>query len=423
MESDSALILLGPFKEIVTGDKWPDRGPVSMESVHLIRNGGILVEDKWIFAVGDYDDLRKQFPGVRRDHQEKDLILFAGFIDSHTHCCWAGSRSADFSRRLEGKHYQEIAAEGGGIWSTVRATREASFDSLLETTLQRLGLLLARGITTVEIKSGYGLNVPSEIKILRVIEEAKKRTILDVVPTCLAAHIKPKDFSGSNINYLDMLLKELLPVLKKEMLTERIDIFIDREVFTPEESTAFLKESKQIGFAICVHADQFSPGGSKVGCDVDALSVDHLECSRDRDLEMIARSDTIGVVLPGASLGLGMSFAPARKLLDLGGKMAIASDWNPGSAPMGNLLTQASILATYEKLNVAEVIASVTFRAAKVLNLHDRGRLTPGQLADMQAYEIEDYRDLIYYQGEVKPTFVWKNGKKEYEKNGTSEIS
>jgi imidazolonepropionase len=224
--------------------------------------------------------------------------------------------------------------------------------------------------------------------------------------------MKPRDFLGSNSEYLELIIQELFPVMKKEKLTNRIDAFIEKSAFSPEEIKPYFQKAKELGFELTVHADQFSVGGSKVAVEFEARSADHLEASGDAEIQVLAKSNTIAVALPGASLGLGCAFTPARKLLDQGGALAIASDWNPGSAPMGDLLAQASILATFEKLSTAEVLAGITFRAAAALGLSDRGKLSQGQLADFILFPTSDYREILYQQGKLKPLQVWKNGKR-----------
>jgi len=199
-------------------------------------------------------------------------------------------------------------------------------------------------------------------------------------------------------------------VLQAEKLCHRIDAFVEKSAFTPQEITPYLEKAKQLGFDLTIHADQFSCGGSQVAVALGARSADHLEASGEVEIQALAQSSTVAVALPGASIGLGMAFTPARKLLDQGAILAIASDWNPGSAPMGDLLAQASILATFEKLSTAEVLAGITFRAADALGLTDRGKLTTGQLADFILFPTADYREILYQQGKMKPVGVWKKG-------------
>jgi imidazolonepropionase len=304
--------------------------------------------------------------------------------------------------RIQGKTYLEIAKSGGGIWDSVTQTRAADEALLTELLLKRIKRHLADGVTTIEIKSGYGLSVEQELKQLRAIKAASTQTKASIVATCLAAHMVPKDFNGSQSEYLEHISTDLLPIIKKENLANRVDIFIEESAFNAENATIYLTKVKQMGFDITVHADQFTTSGSKVAVNIGAVSADHLEASRDEEIKLLANSNTVAVTLPGASLGLGMHYAPARKLLDAGACLAIASDWNPGSAPMGDLLMQAAVMSAAEKLSTAEVFAGLTFRAAKALNLTDRGMMTGGMRADLQVYPVNDYREILYQQGRLK---------------------
>jgi imidazolonepropionase len=207
-----------------------------------------------------------------------------------------------------------------------------------------------------------------------------------------------------------LLVAELLPVVKENRLAGRVDIYVDVEAFNRDVARYFLTEAKEMGFKLTVHADQFTPGGVSLAVELGALSADHLEASTEKDIKLIANSHVIPVVLPGASIGLGSAFAPARRLLDAGASLAIASDWNPGSAPMGNLLMQAALLGVYEKLTMAETLSAITFRAAMALGLNDRGALVPGMLADLIAFPCSDYREILYNQGGMMPVAVWKEG-------------
>jgi imidazolonepropionase len=207
-----------------------------------------------------------------------------------------------------------------------------------------------------------------------------------------------------------MISEELFPILKSEKLTNRIDAFIEESAFSAKDIKLYFTNAQSMNFDITVHADQFTPIGSKVAVENNAISADHLEASTEKEIALLAKSDTIAVALPGASIGLGCDFTPARKLLDAGASLAIASDHNPGSAPMGDLLTQASILGTFEKLTNAEVLAGITFRAAAALKLDDRGKLETGLLADLAVFHSDNYQDILYNQGNLKPCMVWKNG-------------
>ncbi|MBK6976324.1 MAG: imidazolonepropionase [Cytophagaceae bacterium] len=400
--------LIGPFSQILTLDNIPLKGAVKDEALEILPEAGVLVEHGMIIKTGDFNSLRKEYKEAEIEEVDQKNVLLPGFVDCHTHSCFAGSRAMDFAERNAGSSYLEIAQQGGGIWSTVTATRKSSAIELKQLTESRVNGFLKNGITTIEIKSGYGLSVEEEIKILNVINQLD--TCADVVTTCLAAHVKPRDFDGSTEEYLDYLIKKLLPEIKN--LTQRIDIFTEKSAFGIEESTRYLQQAKEMGFKITVHADQFTAGSAQMAVKLGALSADHLEASTDEDIKILANSETVAVALPGASIGLGEPFAPARKLLDAGACVAIASDYNPGSAPMGDLLTQASILATYQKLSTAEVLAGLTFRAAKALDLYNIGKISSGFQADFQAYSCVDYREILYHQGSLKPEAVWKRGMK-----------
>jgi imidazolonepropionase len=400
--------LIGPFTQILPLSGLPLKGALNDVQLQIIPQGGVLVEDGLIVEVGDFEELRKTYLEAEIEEIIGQQVLLPGFIDCHTHLCFAGDRSKDYALRIAGKSYLEIAGAGGGIWDSVTQTRQANKYLLAGLLVERIRRHVKDGVTTIEIKSGYGLNIEQELKQLSAIKIAADNVAADLIPTCLAAHILPKDFNGPGSEYLEYVLNNLLPKIRKENLANRVDIFIEESAFNPTNSTCYLRVAKQMGFDVTVHADQFTTGGSEVAVNVGAVSADHLEASGEKGIKLIAASETVAVALPGASIGLGMDFAPARKLLNAGASLAIASDWNPGSAPMGDLLMQAAVLSTYEKLTTAEVFAGLTTRAAKALNLHDRGSLEKGKLADFQAYICNDYREILYHQGKLKPGMVWK---------------
>lgn len=403
--------LIGPFKQVVTLANLPLRGKLSDDQLEIIADGGILVDNNTIQKVGNFETLKSENQNIEIESIEGEQIVLPAFVDSHTHICFGGNRANDFAMRNAGKTYLEIAESGGGIWSSVQHTRNASEEELLKTILERIDFLISLGITTIEIKSGYGLDVANELKMLRIIKKAQEQTKATLVPTCLSAHLKPRDFDGSNEEYLQYILTEILPKVKEENLAKRVDIFIEKSAFQPEESKGFLLKTKDLGFEITVHADQFTPGSSRIAVEVGAQSADHLEATIDEDIEFLAQSNTVATALPGASLGLGEKFTPARKLLDAGAILAIASDWNPGSAPMGNLVTQASILATFEKLTTAEVLAGMTFRSAFALGLEDRGKLENGLKADFVTFKTNNFQNVLYNQGSLKAERVYIDGK------------
>lgn len=406
------LKLIGPITQVLTLDKLPLKGALKDEQLEIISQAGILLEGDKILKVSLWKTLKIEFPLAELVELNGDFVALPGMIDCHTHICFGGSRAKDFTMRNSGKSYLEIAQAGGGIWDTVTQTRKLSLEELAQITAKNANRHLSDGVTTLEVKSGYGLSIEEELKILRAIRLAENSTLADLIPTCLAAHMKPRDFSGSNIEYLDLIARKLFPILKIENLCNRIDAFVEKSAFSPEEIRPYFQKAKEMGFDLTVHADQFTAGGSEVAVDFGARSADHLEASTDKEINHLAKSDIIAVALPGASIGLGCAFTPARKILDQGGALAIASDWNPGSAPMGDLLSQASILAAFEKLSTAEVFAGITFRSAAALGLSDRGKLTSGMLADFVLFPTADYREILYHQGKLKPIEVWKKGER-----------
>jgi imidazolonepropionase len=404
--------LIGPFIQILPLSGLPLKGSLNDEQLTIISEGGVLAEDGLVVGIADFLQLRKAHPEASIEEVSAGQVLLPGFVDCHTHLCFAGDRARDYALRIGGKSYLEIAKAGGGIWDSVTQTRQASKEQLAESLLARIGRHASDGVTTIEIKSGYGLKAEEELKQLWAIKMAAAGTSVDLVATCLAAHILPKDFFGIESEYLEYVLNNLLPKIKKENLANRVDIFIEQSAFNVANATSYLRVARQMGFDVTVHADQFTAGGSQVAVQLGAVSADHLEASGEKEIKALAASETVAVALPGASLGLGIGFAPARELLRAGACLAIASDWNPGSAPMGDLLMQASVLSAYEKLTTAEVFAGLTFRAAKALNLQDRGTLERGKLADMQAYSAGDYREILYHQGKLKPVQVWKKAER-----------
>ena len=385
----------------------PERGAISDNSLEIIEDGGVVIEDGKIIEVGDFLPLSKNNLDVREINYP--CVLLPGFIDSHTHVCYYGNRSDEYAKRNSGISYQQILEEGGGIHNTMNSTSNSTDEQLIDDTLNRLKRHFQEGVLTCEVKSGYAPNLEDEVRMLRIINEIDSSNDIDLIPTCLAAHVTPKKYESSK-KYLDSIVNDLLPIIKEENLSNRVDIFIEEKAFSVTEASNFLEKIKT-DFHITAHANQFTSGGLKVGVDNGAVSVDHLEVITDQEIDYLSKSDTTGVVLPGCSLGLGIPFAPARKLLDNNCKVSIASDWNPGSAPMGDLLMQASLLGSTEKLSNAEVLAGITCRSANALSLEDRGSLENGKIADMIGFKTNDFRDILYNQGKLKPSFICKRGK------------
>ncbi|PRD45569.1 imidazolonepropionase [Sphingobacterium haloxyli] len=409
--------LLGPFTQLLPLTNLPLHGPLADNVLEIIEYGGIVIEYDRIVEVGPYVALQeKHGPTVTLVEIDTPAVCMPSYIDCHTHIAFGGNRANDYALRNAGATYLEIAEAGGGIWSTVQHTRNASMEALTARIIERVDALIKQGITTIEVKSGYGLSVEQELKTLRAIQQAQKQVPVDLVPTCLAAHMKPRDFAGDASAYLQKMAAELFPVIRRENLTNRIDAFLERSAFSATEIRPYFRNAKEQGFDITVHADQFTTSGSVIAVEFGAVSADHLEASTEKEIQILAKSDTVAVALPGASLGLGCGYTPARRLLDHGAILAIATDWNPGSAPMGQLMIQASILAAAEKLSNAEVFAALTSRAAKALNLADRGQLQRGQLADFNIYATANYQNITYMQGTLLPQQVWKSGKLIYTK-------
>jgi len=384
----------------------PLKGAITDEKLEIIENGGVIIDGDKILEVGKFSDLVQKEKNIFEiDFQS---VLVPGFIDCHTHICHYGSRSEEYSKRNAGMSYQQILSEGGGIHNTMTATENASDEELERVTVSRLDRHFNEGVLTCEIKSGYGSDLDQEVRLLNIINKINKNHAMGIIPTCLAAHVTPKIYNSSS-EYLNKIIEELIPVLEKKKLTNRIDIFIEEKAFSVSESLDYLSQLKN-KFDITVHANQFSSGGVKVGVDCGAKSVDHLEVIDDNEIKYLSNSNTSAVVLPGCSLGLGIPFAPARKLLDRNCKLSIATDWNPGSAPMGDLLQQSSLLGSIEKLSSAEVFSAITYRSADALGLNDRGKIEKDKLADFIGFKTDDYRDILYNQGKLKPSFICKRG-------------
>jgi len=406
--------LIGPFTQLLTMKGLNLKGSLKDEQLEILSDAGIVSDSEGkIMKIGSFGELSKEAAqnSWTIDRIEKRMVAFPGLVDCHTHLCWGGSRARDYAMRIAGKSYIEIAKQGGGILDTVRSTRAASNEILERSMLDRCAKLLKNGVTTVEVKSGYGLNKDEELRHLKVIQSAGRKTKLDVVSTCLSAHMKPHDFNGTQSEYLKHCAGNILPEVKAQNLSKRVDIFVEESAFSIEEARVYLEAAKKLGFELTLHVDQFTAGSSLLAVELGAKSADHLEASTQKEIEALAKSNTVAVALPGASLGLGCSFTPARKLLDQGATLAIASDWNPGSAPMGDLLTQAAIFGTYQKLSTAETFAALTFRAAKALGLEKTiGSIEEKKQCDLTAFPADDYRQVLYHQGQLRPAQVWKKG-------------
>lgn len=339
-----------------------------------------------------------------------NFVCFPGFVDCHTHIPFYGYRWEEFLMRVEGISYMEIMRKGGGILNTMRKVRKASEEDMIEFNMRLLDEMLKKGYTTIEGKSGYGLERKAELKQLRVLKKLSQRHPIDIVPTFLGAHAVPPEFSSSK-DYLKYLEEELLPEVKD--YTEFVDIFCEKGVFEPEESEDFLKKAKEMGYKIRMHADEIeNVGAVNLGVKLQAVSVDHLIMMDDESIKPLAKSDTVAVLLPGTSFFLGKSFAPARRILDEGGIVAIASDLNPGSSMIFDPSILAFLSVMKLKMKMEEFVASMTINSAFVLGLSDEiGTIEEGKKADLVLMDIPDYRALPYFTAQNRVRYVVKSGK------------
>lgn len=399
--------LLGPITQILTMDRLPAGGAIADGQLPVLEDQWIRYAGGNITGIGQLDQLRQ--PRDRIHELTTPYVCLPGLIDAHTHLCYAGSRAADFTSRLSGMSYNAISAMGGGILETVRKTRQCPLQQLTESLIERIKIVLSQGVTTCEIKTGYGLNYDDEMKMLEAIRRASKEVAISLVPTCLAAHTKPPEFRD-NKEYLNFVIHRILKTIVEGDFCHRVDIFIDDHAFTAKEAKPYLIAAKNMGFKIIVHADQFTVGGSFLAAEVGALSADHLEVSGPKEFEALKNGNVVPIVLPGACLGLGLPFPNCRGILDAKLPLTIATDWNPGSAPMGNLLLQASVLAMNCKLTTAETLAAITTRAAQALHLNDRGILKQDYRADLILFPTDDFRDILYSQGNLMPSKIIVNG-------------
>ncbi|MBI2417539.1 MAG: imidazolonepropionase, partial [Ignavibacteriales bacterium] len=338
--------------------------------------------------------------------------ILPGLIDCHTHTIFAGSRANEFKLKLGGATYEEIAAAGGGIANTTLATRNASKSELIAIGKKWLAHFASLGITTVEIKSGYGLNEHDEIKMLQVIDELKKSSPLDIVSTYLGAHIVPGEYKLNRSAYIDLICQTMLPRIAASSLADFCDVFCESSAYSAGEMKLILETAKSLGIKPRAHIEQFNRiGGLEVALSLGAISVDHLEVMDANGIGLLSGSETVGVVLPGCSLFLKCAYAPARKIIDSGGLLAIATDFNPGSSHIPNLPLVLSLGALNMKLTIEEVISAATINAAKVLGRETiTGSIEPGKTADLLILDSEEYTDLIYTIGKNMTYMTIKNG-------------
>ena len=392
--------------------------PSSLEEsgLGIIRKGAITVKEGKIFWIGKTEELPKKF-GLGKDGQEIDAtgkVVMPGLIDSHTHLIFAGSREKEFEQRIQGLSYLEIAERGGGILSTVEATRKASFDELLLLGKKRLDRMLSKGVTTIEAKSGYGLSLQDEMKILKVMKALQEVHPIEIVPTFLGAHTIPREFRDARTRYIDLLTKEMIPRVAQERLAEFCDVFCEEKAFTLEESKKILETGKGYGLKPKIHADQLSPGGgAELAAEVNAFSADHLEHISQTGIERMAEKGVTAVLLPGASFFLSMKkFPPAREMIQKGVYVSLATDLNPGSSMTESLPLMMTMGCTMYKMVPKEVIQGTTIHAARSMGRENEiGSLEVGKQADILLLAIPNYRYLPYHFGVDHVEVVIKKGK------------
>jgi imidazolonepropionase len=385
----------------LTSPKAPKRG-AAMNELGIIHNGAVAIRDGRLLDVGPSDELRSQVRATRTLYAGGHLVM-PGFVDPHTHLVWAGDRADEFEQRVSGASYMEIMASGGGIMNSVNHTRAASLGDLVTQARARLDRMLAHGTTTVEIKTGYGLNVQDELKQLRAIYQLQEVSPVTLVPTFLGAHAIPAEYRGRVDEYVDLVVEEMLPAAAQSETRPRFcDVFCEDGAFSLEQSRRVLEAAKALGLDLKIHADEFQPlGGTRLAVEMGATSADHLVCTPPDEIELLARSNTIAVALPGTPFGLGhQEYTPARALIDAGGAVALATDCNPGTCWCENMQLMIALACRYMGMTPAEALSAATINAACAVGLGDEvGSLEPGKRADLLLLNVPSYQHLGYRFG------------------------
>jgi imidazolonepropionase len=406
IENISQLVTLaGPARPRVRAE---------LRDLAIFDDAAVLVGDGVIVAVGAASAVE---PQARADAVRIDAghsVVMPGFVDAHTHPVFAGTREDEYEMRAAGLTYQQIASKGGGIRSTVRKTREASEEELFQQALPRVRRLLEHGTTTIEAKSGYGLTLDDELKILRVIQRLNAETPLDLIPTFLGAHEIPDEYRDDRNDYIRLVTDEMLPRVAAEGLARYCDVFCESHVFTVDETRHILTRAKDLGLGVRLHAEQLSlSGGARLAAVLEAASADHLEWIDDQGIIALASSGVSAVLLPGAVFNLGLArYAPARAMIDAGVPIALGTDFNPGSSPTPSMQMILSIACTQMRMTPAEAITAATINAAYTLDSGDTlGSLEPGKQADLVVFDCPDYRQIPYFYGVNHASVVIKSGR------------
>ncbi|GAB3048359.1 imidazolonepropionase [Virgibacillus ainsalahensis] len=413
MQADTLITNIG---QLLTMDK---SGPVKgtgMNELDILENAAIGIRNGEIIWIGRTEDAGEFNANQKLDAEGK--LVTPGLVEPHTHLVFGGSREQEMALKQQGVPYLDILKKGGGILSTVNATRKTSFTALLEKALFHLDRMAMHGITTVEAKSGYGLDEDTELKQLKVAKAAGKEHPLDVVSTFLGAHAVPPEYKQDPEAFLTQM-STLFDYMKAENLAEFVDIFTETGVFSIEQSRRYLQKAKEKGFGLKIHADEINPlGGTELAVEVGAISGDHLAVTSDKGIRQLAESDTIGVILPGTSFYLGKdAYARAREMIDAGAAIAISTDFNPGSSVTENLQLIMSIAALKLKLSPEEIWHAVTVNAAHAIGRgREAGSITVGRKADLVIWDAPNYMYIPYHYGVNHARTVIKNGTVLYER-------
>ena len=383
----------------------PRRGK-ELEQLGMVEQGSVLCVGGKIVSVGPTKDALRD-PWIRKNRRnilEIDCggkVVLPGFVDSHTHPAFFGPRLVDFEKRIGGASYEQIAAAGGGIRSSLEGVRQATMGALSARILRALRDMAAHGSTTVEAKSGYGLTVASEMKSLKAIREAGDLWPGTVVPTLLGAHVVPKEFEGCSQKYVETVCAEMVPEVARRKLAQFVDVFCDRGAFTPEQTEQVFEAARRHGLSLRAHMGQLSETALGRFLQFHPASLDHLDHVSDADVSQLARHETVATLVPGANYFLGSREYPnARRLIDAGVAVALATDYNPGTSPTVSMAMAMSLACTHMKMSPAEAISAATINGAWALRLAERkGSIEPGKDADAAVFAVEDYREIPYWFG------------------------
>lgn len=389
---------------------------LEMNSIEIMTDHSIVIIDSKIDSFIETESINVNSYDKIIDVSNK--VVLPGLIECHTHSVFSGSRSNEFIMRLQGSNYEEIAKQGGGIVSTVETVRKSSFEDLIEISKPRIENFISQGITTLEIKSGYGLSFYDEIKMLQVIKQLGKIYKIDIIPTFLGAHTFPPEYKNDNEKYIELIVKEMLPYISEHELALFCDGFCETSAFSSKHISRIFDASIKLGLNLKLHTEQFNTiGGLELALDYNATSVDHLEVLKYEQIDRLCASETTAVLLPGVSFFLNYSYAPARTLIDKGAIVAIATDFNPGSSNISNLHLIMSLAAIKMKMTIEEIITAVTLNAANALDISKTvGSIEIGKSADFSIFDAEDFSEIVYNIGNNLNSITIKNGEILYSK-------